>query len=38
MGDKEGVGVLEQLAFGPHAPTGLTGITDGWSPTPRVDA
>ncbi len=31
MGDKEGVGVLEQLAFGPHSPTGLTGITDGWS-------
>jgi len=24
--------VLEQLAFGPHAPTGLTGITDGWTP------
>jgi len=24
MGDKGGVGVLEQLAFGPHAPTGLT--------------
>ena len=37
MGDKEGVGVLEQLAFGPHAPTGLTGITDGWSPAPEVD-
>ncbi len=30
MGDREGVGVLEQLAFGPHAPTGLTGVTDGW--------
>ncbi len=32
MGDKEGVGVLEQLAFGPHAPTGLTGFTDGFQP------
>jgi hypothetical protein len=32
MGDREGVGVLEQLAFGPHAPTGLTGFTDGWTP------
>ena len=31
MGDKEGVGVLEQLAFGPHEPTGLTGFLDGWS-------
>ena len=31
MGDREGVGVLEQLCFGPHAPTGLTGITDGWA-------
>jgi hypothetical protein len=31
MGDKEGVGVLEQLAFGPHEPTGLTGILDGYS-------
>jgi hypothetical protein len=32
MGDKEGVGVLEQLAFGPHEPTGLTGWVDGYSP------
>ncbi len=31
MGDREGVGVLEQLAFGPHAPTGLTGLVDGWA-------
>jgi len=23
------VGVLEQIALGPHAPTGLTGFTDG---------
>jgi hypothetical protein len=32
MGDKEGVGVLEQLAFGPHEPTGLTGMIDGYTP------
>jgi hypothetical protein len=25
----EGIGVLEQLAFGPHAPTGLAGAFDG---------
>jgi len=31
MGDRIGVGVLEQLAFGPHAPTGLTGLVDGWA-------
>ncbi len=31
MGDKEGIGVLEQLAFGPHDPTGLTGLIDGYS-------
>jgi len=28
-GDKEGVGVLEQLPIGPHAPTGLKSYTDG---------
>lgn len=28
----EGMGVLEQLVFGDHAPTGLRGITDGWRP------
>jgi hypothetical protein len=33
MGDRTGVGVLEQLAFGPHAPTGLTGIIDGYQPS-----
>ncbi len=33
MGDKRGVGVLEQLAFGPHAPTGLTGLVDGYTPS-----
>jgi len=32
MGDRVGVGVLEQLVFGPHAPTGLTGILDGYQP------
>jgi hypothetical protein len=28
MGDRQGVGVLEQLAFGPHEPTGLSGLVD----------
>lgn len=28
-GDREGVGVVEQLVIGPHEPTGLTGIIDG---------
>lgn len=28
---QEGVGVLEQLCFGPHVPTGLTGFLDGAS-------
>ncbi|MEL7210356.1 MAG: hypothetical protein AAGK32_19350, partial [Actinomycetota bacterium] len=28
-GDREGVGVLEQLVFGDHEPTGLTGFVDG---------
>jgi hypothetical protein len=32
MGDDEGIGVLEQLAFGPHEPTGLTGLIDGYTP------
>ncbi len=27
-GDRVGVGVVEQLAIGPHAPTGLTGFVD----------
>jgi hypothetical protein len=26
MGDRHGTGILEQLAFGDHAPTGLTGL------------
>ena len=29
MGDRTGVGVLEQAHFGPHEPTGLTGLNDG---------
>ncbi len=29
MGDRKGVGILEQLVIGPHAPTGLTGFNDG---------
>jgi hypothetical protein len=29
-GSDEGMGVLEQLAFGPHEPSGLTGIIDGY--------
>ena len=28
-GDREGVGVLEQLTIGPHSPTGLKGYDDG---------
>ena len=28
-GDRAGLGVLEQLAIGPHAPSGLTGLLDG---------
>ena len=28
-GDREGVGVLEQLAIGPHAPSGFEGYLDG---------
>ena len=31
MGDREGIGVLEQLAFGDHQPTGLAGILDGYA-------
>lgn len=30
-GDKVGLGVLEQLAFGAHEPSGLTGILDGYA-------
>lgn len=28
MGDEAGIGVLEQLCFGEHQPTGLTGLVD----------
>lgn len=28
-GDRTGLGVLEQLAIGPHAPSGFTGLFDG---------
>lgn len=31
-GDARGVGVLEQIAVGPHTPSGLTGLLDGWTP------
>ena len=30
-GDRVGLGVLEQLAFGEHVPSGLTGFLDGFS-------
>ena len=29
MGDRRGVGVVEQIALGPHRPSGLTGFLDG---------
>jgi hypothetical protein len=29
MGDRVGIGVLEQVTMGPHQPTGLTGFLDG---------
>ena len=29
-GDRVGLGVLEQLAFGEHVPSGLTGFLDGY--------
>jgi hypothetical protein len=32
MGDRTGIGVLEELHVGPHAPTGLTGLLDGFGP------
>lgn len=28
-GDRQGVGIVEQLVIGPHSPSGLTGILDG---------
>ena len=30
MGGRTGIGVLEQIHIGPHAPTGLTGLRDGF--------
>jgi hypothetical protein len=30
MGDRRGIGVLEQIHLGPHERTGLTGYTDGY--------
>ncbi len=33
-GGEHGVGILENYHLGPHAPTGLTGYTDGWTPHP----
>jgi hypothetical protein len=30
MGDRVGIGVLEQFAMGPHTPSGLTGFLDGF--------
>lgn len=33
LGEHEGVGVLEQFIVGRHTPTGLEGLTDGWSPS-----
>lgn len=30
MGGRRGVGVVEQIAIGPHQPSGLTGLTDGY--------
>lgn len=29
MGDEQGIGILEQLCVGPHAPSGFTGLLDG---------
>jgi hypothetical protein len=32
MGERTGIGVLEQLAIGEHQPSGLRGILDGYAP------
>jgi hypothetical protein len=32
MGERVGIGVLEQFCLGPHEPTGLHGFIDGWQP------
>lgn len=31
MGDREGIGILEQLVIGPHGPSGMSGVSDGAS-------
>ena len=31
MGDRTGIGVLEQATLGPHDPSGLKGFLDGYS-------
>jgi hypothetical protein len=36
-GSKAGTGVLEQLIIGPHEPSGLRGLTDGYDPAPTAD-
>jgi hypothetical protein len=33
MGDRRGIGVVEQIAIGPHSPSGLVGLLDGYAPT-----
>jgi hypothetical protein len=35
MGDRHGIGVLEQACMGPHLPTGLTGFLDGHRGSPE---
>jgi hypothetical protein len=34
MEGEEGIGVLEQIALGDHAPTGLHGVLDGYGTAP----
>ena len=34
MDGEEGIGVLEQIAFGDHTPTGLHGVFDGYRTEP----
>jgi hypothetical protein len=35
MGDRRGIGVVEQIAIGPHEPSGLTGLFDGYRQDPH---
>lgn len=37
-GDRVGIGVVEQMILGPHAPTGLTSGYTGWAPGPDAAA